>query len=339
MIYVCAKKDEKSNENFKEKITVLLPFRNEQNNIGACVQSILNQNTDFDFELILIDDHSEDDYIGEIPKSENLTLLYLNENETGKKEALNKGVIVANGDIIITTDADCIVPSDWIHTIAKNFSNPITQMSIGNVKVQDNSKFIQLLQSSESLILGLFTKYGVFSNSPLLASGANLAFRKKAFQDVKGFFGNETISSGDDMFLLEKIRKHFGSESIAFHNVESVTNSVSSFKEFLNQRVRWYKKMSYIKELRTTHFSFFISGINTLLFLSILSPKYYSIELLFILITKYLIDFYLLSKTKGVSKKHLLFSPLFFIWNLVYPLILLVAMLFLKPKWKGRKIA
>ena len=320
------------------KISVIVPFRNEAQNIEKCVQSILAQKTTIDFEIILVNDHSEDDFPKSF-KTDKIRLIDLENSEFGKKKAISKGVDCSTGSIILTIDADCIAPNNWLDSVASNFNDDTTQMSMGSVYVEENGRLISLIQSSESLILGLFTKYGVASKSPFLASGANLAYRKKAFQEVKGFFGNDSVSSGDDMFLLEKVQNHFGVNTISFHAAETITASVSTLPEFLNQRVRWFKKMKYIKELRTNYFSLFIGGINQLLLFTLIFPPFHSLEIVGFILAKYFIDLFLLSRAGKTRKTHLLFSPIYFVWNLVYPIIILIALVVVKPKWKGRIVS
>ena len=107
------------------QFTVIIPARNEAANIKACVDSILNQDYPTDaFEIIVIDDFSEDDtaFIVEALHQQhaNVHLLKLadyfkpHELTAFKKKAIEKAVSHAKGDWIITTDADCKVPTHWL---------------------------------------------------------------------------------------------------------------------------------------------------------------------------------------------------------------------------------
>lgn len=321
----------------ENSISVLIPFRNEAKNIKACVESVINQKIDSKFEIILINDHSGDDFLDQIPKSEFVKVVDLNDEEKGKKRALSKGVEIASGDIVATTDADCIVAENWLSEISNRFQTKSIQMSLGKVFVKENRTALSSLQSSESLILGLFTEYGVKINRPILASGANLAFRKSAFIKVGGYEGNEHIPSGDDMFLLEKMKHYFGVKSISCHNAEVLTKSEKTFKAFLTQRARWFNKMKYIKSLQTNRFNYFISGMNVLTLLYLLNYGI-SFQVMMFFTLKFMVDLMLLSRAQKVNVNHLSFAPIFFLWNLIYPIVIIFSTLVLKPKWKRRNL-
>ena len=339
IVITLGKDEKKQKDKFEGKISILIPFRDEEKNIKSCLESILNQSYKGEFELILINDHSEDNYSSKIPKSEKIDICHLSENESGKKQALAKGISIAKGKVIVTTDADCIVSENWLSSIAENFSNPLTQMSLGEVYIEGDKSLVSKFQTLESMILGLFTKYGVLNKQPILATGANMAYRKSAFEHVKGFSGNENVSSGDDMFLLEKIKNHFNDSVIEFHNASVKTSTEKTFKSFLNQRVRWFKKMEYIKELRTNYTMTFIALANSICLLILIFPKYQTVITFLFVALKFLTDIWLLSKSNHVKQRDYLITPLFFIWNLIYPTIILIASVFSKLEWKGRKIS
>src|SRR5688572_1112138 len=97
-------------------ISIIVPVRNEATTVKRVIHHILDQRYR-NFELILVNDHSEDQTVSEIQqvKSKNLLLL-LNEGQ-GKKWAITTGIKAAKGSIIVTTDADCTMPSGWLRII------------------------------------------------------------------------------------------------------------------------------------------------------------------------------------------------------------------------------
>jgi glycosyltransferase involved in cell wall biosynthesis len=111
------------------RFTVVIPARNEAANIKACLDSILAQDYPKEhFEVIVIDDFSEDDtafivkaFGHDFP---NVCLLSLadyfkpGEMNSFKKKAIEKAVSQANGQWIVTTDADCIIPKQWLSIIS-----------------------------------------------------------------------------------------------------------------------------------------------------------------------------------------------------------------------------
>ena len=107
------------------KVTILIPARNESENIQACIQSILDQKFPTHlFEIIVIDDHSEDDTAALVQQFQapNIRVLFLKdfiknrkELQSFKKKAIEIGIENSTGDLIISTDADCIVPKNWLN--------------------------------------------------------------------------------------------------------------------------------------------------------------------------------------------------------------------------------
>ena len=103
-------------------ISVIIPTFNEEENIAQCLVSLCHQTVlRSEYEIIVVDGGSKDATC-EIAKK------YADKvfTQTSKKVggARNDGVKEARGDIIATTDADCILPPDWIKRIEMDFKNP-----------------------------------------------------------------------------------------------------------------------------------------------------------------------------------------------------------------------
>ena len=337
VVLECSKRTS-SEVSFDEKISVIVPFRNEKNKIRACINSILAQKTNLYFEVILVDDHSDDGGLAEILPYDNCHIFTLPDGVYGKKSAIEYGVKKASGSIIFTTDADCIVPENWINTAIIPFHDKEVQLSLGTVFIKDDNSFLGLIQSIESCILALFTKYGISVKRPILASGANLAYRKTAFKSSLPYTDNQHISSGDDMFLLEKIILKFGADAIVFNPSVVSTLPTASFSLFFAQRVRWFKKMKHITAINTTKMNVFMSLVNVFTLLSLVFATPFLDLVLFGLLLKYFSEMCLLLSSPKINIKHFLLSPVYFFWNLLYPVFMVVALLLIKPKWKGRAV-
>jgi poly-beta-1,6-N-acetyl-D-glucosamine synthase len=324
-----------------QSISVIIPFRNEEHNFKNCFDSLAKQQYSGEFEMIFINDHSTDNSVNMVQEfitshpHLQISLHYLPEHKTGKKQGVKLGIELSKYTIIATYDADCITQSNWLNEVAKSFSEDFIKIAIGEVVVPYGKKFSNLLQHSESVLTSMFTIYGVNNNRPLLISAANTAFKKDAFYELNGYSGNEHIPSGDDIFLMEKMLLHFGPK--AFGTIREVvkTNAVEGMSRFFLQRIRWFKKMQYVPNLKHTHrFSFFIASVNTLLLVSVFIvplPVFFTL-----LAAKYIIDIYLLSSSKHCSKNALKMSPILLVWWLFYPLILLILSRTISPNWKGR---
>ena len=159
-------------ENFRPKtsITVLIPARNEAENIAACLRSILVGNYPLNLlEIIVIDDFSEDGTAGIVHQlSESLSRGLGTESSISsirladhlppeaqytpnKKKAIELGVARATGEIVATTDADCIAPKDWLMFIAAAFENPESKIVCAPVAFHREKNRLQKFQSLDFL--------------------------------------------------------------------------------------------------------------------------------------------------------------------------------------------
>lgn len=232
---------------FEGKVTLIIPFRNEEKNLQELFLS-LKQIQSSNLEIILVDDQSEDDSwkISESMKGKITGLRLLGSDGVGKKAALDLGIRTSEGEIILTTDADCSFSSGWVSIMTEPFSNTKVQLVAGPVLTPKKSdSFFQSFQQADWSSILLLTAFGFKEQKPLMCSGANLAFRKSAFEEVRGYEGNENILSGDDEFLLKKISKHFGPKSCYYSASKKnlvITSPISSWSELFNQRIRWASK-------------------------------------------------------------------------------------------------
>ncbi len=235
----------------ERSFTVIIPFRNEAIAIHHLIRSLTELNYPTNkFEVILVNDHSEDNSENVVKSlihdKPNFSLVNLEEGDTGKKNAITKAVELAKGEFIATTDADCVVPPDWLQIIDASFNSDSVKMVFGGVRLREGSFFSRLQAIEFSSLIGSGAStlgLGFFS----MCNGANLAFRKNAFEGVNGYQGNLEVPSGDDEFLARKIANACP-ESIRFLKTKEavvITKPAHSLKAFFNQRLRWAGKWKY----------------------------------------------------------------------------------------------
>ena len=113
-------------------------------------------------------------------------------------------------------------------------------------KSTNNSSFLENFQLLDFLSLQGATLGGFGIKKPFLCNGANLAYKKTVFLELNGFQGNDNIASGDDIFLFEKFyKKHPNCVHFLKSNKAIVrTNALKSWKELIQQRMRWAAKSS-----------------------------------------------------------------------------------------------
>ena len=238
--------------------TIVIPARNEAANIKNCVDSILAQDypTSF-FEVIVMDDFSEDDTafivkaIGQ--DHPNVKLLSLadffkpGEMNSFKKKAIEKAVSHAKGNWIVTTDADCLIPKHWLSLYSAYILKYNPVFVAAPVMFIKESGLLNEFQLLDFLALQGITAAAVGAGKHSMSNGANLAFEKSAFIAVGGYQGVDQIASGDDMFLMHKMKVTLSNRiGYLFHPGAIVlTKAMSNWKDFIMQRIRWSSKARY----------------------------------------------------------------------------------------------
>jgi glycosyltransferase involved in cell wall biosynthesis len=179
----------------KEKfLTIIIPFRNEENRINNLLSSIENQeNLNVINQFIFVDDHSSD-YTVEIIKNWTLNknfkcqILSL-KSDTGKKKAIDFGVKNSNSEYIMTIDADITFHHFFFDSLKNKLA---TNSDIYLISViEDSGLFISRIIS---LVLGLITMGMANLKLPILANGAGLIFRKSTYIKLQPFHSNFHIS-------------------------------------------------------------------------------------------------------------------------------------------------
>jgi len=180
---------------------------------------------------------------------------------------------------------------------------------------------------------------------PLLANGANLAFEKEAFMQVGGFSGNSNFPSGDDIFLLQSVKKQFGASSVKFIKSKAAlvtTPPQESLKGFLNQRLRWVSKNKGYRD-GWVLFSGALVYLANALFPLLLFAGFFNLwawkAALIWFAVKIIVDLPVLA---GVSSftgtgKTIWLIPVVEIWNSLYTTFIGIAGSILSFEWKGRK--
>lgn len=332
-----------------QNVTILIPFRNEEDNLKNLLHSLSYiEYPNHLIEIVFINDESEDsgsELIGSYVQSFPFLLRLINSPEKGKKAAIWHGISQSTGDIIVCTDADCIVQKSWIREIVQKFNDENLQMVLGPVAIEGKENFWNSFQKIEFMSLILCSAGSVLLKKPIMANGANMAYRRMAFIDVEGYSGNENIASGDDVFLMMKILQKFGGSSVAFlkSNRSTVfTCAQKTLTDFLKQRIRWASKSSSYGTVFTKATALSVLIMNSLLTFSFLiAPFGKSYVLLFLLIWlfKILVDLPILVGGSVFFKNHrsLLLLPVIEIITAILTVIPGILSFFIKPEWKTRR--
>ena len=234
----------------KEFISVIIPFRNEEKNILKTYENLTNQNYPKEkFELIFVNDSSDDNsltLLENLPKQENVFIFSVPNDysiNAHKKRAIRFGIEKSKGDIIVTTDADCIHKKDWLKNLLK-FMDEKTGFISGPVEFISDSNLFSKMQRLEFAGLVITGAGLIGSGNPIICNAANIAYRKKVFEEVGGFSYQMSLSSGDDELLMQKIHRdtNYKIKFALDKNAIVSTEANPTVKDFYHQRKRWASK-------------------------------------------------------------------------------------------------
>ena len=212
--------------------------------------------------------------------------------------------------------------------------------------LENNNSLLQIFQTLDFLVLQGITGASVYKNAHSMCNGANLAYEKKAFQEVNGFQGIDNIASGDDMLLMHKIWKQYPDKVHYLKSKEAIvsTQPMKTWKAFFNQRIRWASKAKSYGDKRIIVVLLLVYLLNlSFLVLSVVGffCSMYWIFLLGLWLAKTMVEFpFVYSVASFFNKKSLLKYFLFFQpLHIIYTILSGLFGQFGKYEWKGRRVS
>lgn len=325
------------------EITVLIPFRNEENRLYGLLNSINALDTQVK-EFVFINDHSdaEDQSIYMIQthlEIENYTILNLPEGVTGKKKALRFAAETIGSKYTLTIDADVEFNASFISSISKLGVADMYVLPAIMVAEKWYEHFYEI-----DLILVTAANAGLSGLArPIMASGANLLYKTETFRKVDNVQSHIHMASGDDTYLLRDFRESQSNVRLFTSRACAVTTETpQSVKEFIDQRLRWIGKTGDLKDNLGTTLAV-VQAVLTISFFGLLIwlivESEWKMTLLFLGL-KSVIDLFLFFPyfNRIQRVKSWFFIPIYEILFPIYTLILITLLLTYKPKWKGREI-
>ena len=332
-------------------VTIIIVARNEEKSIGRCLKGIIAQSYSPDLmDIIVVDDHSTDATLHEIytighPKVRVFSLKDFPEYIHGKafkKSGITLAVDKARFESIIVTDADCVHSPDWLRTMMYNFQQQNAAFQTAPVLIDEGNSLLIKMQEMEQLMLMLITGAGMQSRIHDLANGANMSFRKSAFLEVKGFEGNYEYPSGDDMFLIEKMRIAFPDQISFVKSIQATafTEGKQTWTALFKQRLRWAGKNKGLKNKSISRIWLFVGTYHVVMILALLAALFHLISplpFILLLCVKWTMDYLLLATIASFVKKTSLlkyFVPLQFLYSYYVLRLGLMMMMGKKGDWE-----
>jgi cellulose synthase/poly-beta-1,6-N-acetylglucosamine synthase-like glycosyltransferase len=336
------------------KISVVIAARNEEKNIYRCLESLKKQTYPASqFEVIIVDDHSTDrtaDVVSSFSMT-NLQLLtlgeYLQDGKMNafKKKAIEAGIAHAGGELIVTTDADCEMHPNWLHSLAVFYKETGAAFIAAPVKMKGPKRLLSIFQSLDFLTMQGITAAAVYSRFHYMCNGANLAYPKSIFHEVGGFSGIDHIASGDDMLLLQKIAARYPEKIFYLRHQDAVvcTTTEPKWSAFLNQRVRWSSKAGSYTDKRLKSVLLLVYLVNLTLLIFLLAGFFRPMWLIFfflLLIVKLLLEISFVRKVAVFFRQQdlLPYFPFLQPLHVIYIVVAGWLGFYGSYKWKERKV-
>jgi cellulose synthase/poly-beta-1,6-N-acetylglucosamine synthase-like glycosyltransferase len=242
------------------RVSVVIPMHDEEALVAATLIALDAQDYPGSWELVCVDDRSTDrtpeilqGFISRMPR---MRVVRIDPSEppvpSPKKRALSRGLESATGEILVTTDADCIPPPHWISTLV-SFFQPGVDVVQGPKHCLGDGRSCHRYQRLETMAFVSAEAAGFSLGKPFLASAPSLAYRKSAYEKAGGFRGLEGLISGDDDMLVHRMVRAGAGVSYAMDaSVSVATRPADTWNQVLNQRARWasngsrYESIPYV---------------------------------------------------------------------------------------------
>ncbi len=237
----------------RSNVTVIVPMRNEQDNIPALFSALQAQySTGFEIEFICVDDRSEDRTAELLDRKAQadprFKIIHINDIDpeiAPKKRAISLAIDQARYEIILLTDADARPQRGWVASMLSYFDET-TDMVIGyapyTIPVQH--RILYHFTALEYFSVAAVAAATTGLKFPITCVGTNMAYRKKVFREIDGFGPYKKILSGDDDLFLTHVREqHKYNIRYATLKETFVGNAPpKSINQYIHQRMRYASK-------------------------------------------------------------------------------------------------
>jgi len=311
------------------RVSVVVACRNEAANISALLESLAAQDYPAELlEIIIVNDNSTDRTpvaVSEFISDDRLKLKHsfrlINNPFNGKKSALRHGAEKATGELILTTDADCMMDPRWVTAMAGFYALTGADMILAPVQQRAGRGFVQRFGAFEFAALQAVTEATARAGFPVMCNGANMGIRKETYLKHCRRLHDE-IPSGDDMFLLHSVKaaagdiRYYGEGAAAVHTAAAVSAAA-----LLRQRTRWASKAGRYRDRATLSLAAATAAchaaVTAAAALSLFVPSF--LPLLVTLLAIRLLPDYLLTRHTLKKQEEHLPLPLFLIMDFLYP--------------------
>lgn len=236
------------NRSLRPSVSVIIAARNEEENIGRCLESMARLTYPPELlEIVVVDDRSVDSthsivnkYARICPRISVVTATPEEGNLRGKTNAVTRGIEASTGEIILFTDADCTVPKNWVEETVKYYVDDRVGIVAGFTSLEARHWF-GAMQAIDWFMLFSVAAAMIRLRFPVTAVGNNLSVRRSAYNAVGGYRAIP-FSVTEDYALFHAITS--GTDYTARFPMDPATMVHSqpcwTWKDLYLQKKRWF---------------------------------------------------------------------------------------------------
>jgi len=324
--------------------SVIVAARDEEENILDCLVSLDNLNyPEGKLQIIIVDDKSTDntgkiidDFIKDKPNFIKVVTQKNIGELKGKTLAIANGIEKATGEIIMTTDADCVVSPDWAKTIASYYVSDDVAIVNGMTNQLEYNSFAAM-QSVDFIYLLTVASGSINLGEPLSCIGNNMSYRKSVYDEIGGY-ASLKFSVTEDFNLLMATHKLKKYKILYPVDPGALVTSkpCPTYKTLFKQKKRWS-----VGGLESSIPGYWVMTTGFITHVCMmLTPFFYSTSALVLFAFKIFVDYFFLAPVyrklnlKLKLKDFLVFEVYFILYVFTIPFVLLLDR---KVEWKGRK--
>lgn len=324
-------------------LSIVICAQNEEENIKNNLAKVLNQ-VHPNFETIVVNDGSEDqtkDLLSSMQKNySHLKVVDLAADEkkyAGKKQALTKGILQAQNEWLLLTDADCFPSSNvWAQKMTSVIDED-KDIVIAYAPLKNTGGFWNAFFRFETLIVAIQYLSYALCRLPYMGVGRNLLYKKEIFKNVGGFDSHKEITSGDDDLFISEVATNSNVAICIDPETFMYSEAPVSLAQFIKQKTRQLHTSKYYKKLTQAYL--LVWSMSLILFyfcLVFFLLSEFKVALLIYLFRYIYVSFFMYRIMKKLRER-----SLFILWP-VYEFLLVIYFIIIAPlsffkkeqKWK-----
>ncbi|NOZ07525.1 MAG: glycosyltransferase [FCB group bacterium] len=230
-----------------QPVSVIVAVKNGEASLPGLLNHLSKQQYGGELEFIIVDDGSTDqtahiirNYIADDARFKYVSSADGDGKLSHKKKALDAGITLASGELLLFTDVDCRMSPNWVQAMSSALTKN-TDYLIGYSRVVPTGTLVSRFQSLDFYLLMAGARGMTLLGSPWASTGQNQGYRKRIYTDVGGFSAIADCLQGDDSLFLQVIRRS-GKVNVRFADDPDafVTGRTEkSWGALMRQRIRW----------------------------------------------------------------------------------------------------